>query len=195
MTVISTVCLVASNLFETKIFAAGPLTLTGGLLIFPIAYILNDCITELFGFEKARTAILLAFSMNLFVVLMAQLVRILPPADFWDAQEHFDYVFKTDLRITAASMIAFLGGSMINALIMDRHKRKHGKKGFGVRAILSTLGGESIDSLIFFPIAFGNNGFKTVLVMMITQIVLKTLYEIIILPVTTVVVKKLRDND
>ncbi len=193
LAILFNVCLIASNLFETKIFTADSLVLTGGLLIFPISYILNDCITEIWGFRNARFVIHTAFIMNLVVVGVAQLVRILPPAPFWDGQEHFDYIFSTDLRITIASMLAFLTGSLVNSLIMDRmHKASAEGKGFGWRAIVSTLGGETLDSIIFFPIAFWGVGIRNMLTMMITQIVLKTIYEIIILPITSAVVKRLR---
>ena len=185
------VCLIASNLFETKIFVAGPLTLTGGFLIFPVSYILNDCLTEVYGFRKARFVILTAFAMNAFVVLTAQFVRMLPPAHFWDGQEHFDYIFASDLRITAASMLAFLAGSILNSLVMSRMKERQGSRGFGWRAVASSLAGESVDSIIFFPIAFWGVGLDNLLTMMITQILLKTLYEVIVLPLTAVFVRRL----
>ncbi len=189
MAILCSVCLIASNLFETKIFSTSFLTLTGGLLIFPISYIVNDCITELYGFKWARFAILTAFGLNAFFVLMAQLVIALPPEEFWDGQEHFKYIFNADLRITIASMLAFICGSLLNALVMTKMKAVQGEKGFGWRAVLSSLAGESCDSLIFFPIAFWNFGFSNIIKLMITQIVLKTLYEVVILPITASVVK------
>lgn len=192
MVALMCVCLVASNFFETKIFLAGELTLTGGFLIFPLSYILNDCLSEIYGYKSARFAILLAFIANAFVVFMAQLVKILPPAPFWDGQEHFAYIFNADLRISAASMLAFLFGSLLNSKVMVKMKEKQGEKGFGWRAVLSSLAGESLDSVIFFPIAFFGVSLKNLLVMMTTQIFLKTLYEIIILPVTATVVKKIK---
>lgn len=189
LAILFNVCLIASNLFETKIFTAGSLTLTGGLLIFPISYIINDCITEVYGFRNARNVIVTAMCMNLFLVFMAQLVIMLPEAPFWDGQQHFEYVFKADLRITIASMAAFLTGSILNALVMDRMRSKGGR--FGIRAIVSTVIGETADSLVFFPIAFWAVGLSNMVVMMVTQIILKTLYEIIVLPVTCMVVKKI----
>ena len=194
MAILCSVCLIASNLFETKIFSASFLTLTGGLLIFPISYIVNDCITELYGFKWARFAILTAFGLNAFFVLMAQLVIALPPEEFWDGQEHFKYIFNADLRITIASMLAFICGSLLNALVMSKMKAVQGDKGFGWRAVLSSLAGESCDSLIFFPIAFWNVGFKNIVIMMVTQIVLKTLYEVIVLPITATVVKNFKQH-
>ena len=191
---VSCACLVASNIFETKIFAAGPLTLTGGFLIFPVSYIINDCLTEIYGYRKARFAILMAFLVNAAFVALAQVVRILPPVDYCDAQPHLDYLFAADLRITAASMAAFLFGSLVNSLVMDKMKARQGEKGFGLRAILSTLAGESLDSLIFFPIAFWGVGMHNLAVMMGTQIILKTLYEVLVLPLTAAYVKRIRTS-
>lgn len=196
LAILFNVCLIASNLFETKIFTWGSVVLTGGLLIFPVSYIINDCLTEIWGYRNARFVIWTAFAMNILVVGTAQIVRILPPAAFWDGQEHFDFIFRTDLRITAASMLAFVCGSLVNSLIMDRMRRASDSgRGFGWRAILSTLGGESLDSVIFFPIAFYGVGMRNMLIMMLTQIILKTAYEIAVLPVTARVVKNLRKTE
>jgi conserved hypothetical integral membrane protein len=189
------VCLVASNLFETKIFDAGLITLTGGFLIFPISYIINDCLTEVYGYKNARFVILTGFALNLLFVLAAQIIRLLPPESFWDGQEHFDYVFKADMRITAASMLAFITGSILNAKVMAKMKAKQGEKGFGWRAIASTLVGEGADSIIFFPIAFWGVGAVNMIKMMAAQIVLKTIYEIIVLPVTRAVVRDLKKKE
>lgn len=192
MAMLFCVCLIASNIFETKIFDAGPITLTGGFLVFPISYILGDCMTEVYGFRKARFVILASVALNLFFVGTAQIVRVLPPEVFWDGQEHFDYIFAADLRITLASMAAFACGSILNALVMDRMKRRQGERGFGWRAVLSSLVGESADSLVFFPIAFWGVGVRNMLIMMATQIVLKTAYEVVALPITSSVVRKMK---
>lgn len=193
LAIVFNVCLIASNLFETKIFTAGALTLTGGLLIFPVLYIINDCLTEIWGFREARFVILTAFVLNLIVVGLSQIVKILPPAPFWDGQEHFSYIFNADLRITAASMAAFLVGSLTNSLILDKlHRKSSNHEGFGLRAVISTFCGECLDSVIFFPIAFMSFGLNNVVVMMVTQIILKTLYEIIILPFISLLVRRFR---
>ncbi|MBQ0127789.1 MAG: queuosine precursor transporter [Bacteroidales bacterium] len=189
------VCLIASNLFETKIFTAGIITLTGGFVLFPVSYILNDCISEVYGFRKAKFVIWAAFAMNAFFVLSAQLVRILPGASFWDGQEHFNYIFNANFRITVASMLAFITGSIMNAKVMARMKARDGEKRFGARAILSSLAGESIDSLVFFPIAFFGVGIMNLIQMMATQIILKTLYEVILLPVTARFVRFLKAHE
>ncbi len=115
---------------------------------------------------------------------------MLPAPDFWQNGDAFNTVFGLAPRIACASLTAFVSGSMANAWVMDKMHLAHGEKHFGLRALASTLAGETIDSLIFFPIAFGgtmpaNELFK----MMLVQIFLKTLYEVIILPITVQVVK------
>lgn len=189
------VCLIASNLFETKIFTAGFITLTGGFILFPVSYILNDCISEVYGYGKAKFVILTAFAMNVFFVLASQLVKILPGASFWDGQAHFDYIFNANLRITVASMLAFLAGSIMNARVMSSMKIRDGERRFGLRAILSSLAGEGIDSLVFFPIAFFGVSLKNLVIMMLTQVALKTLYEVIMLPITARSVKYLKQHE
>ena len=192
MAIVFNVCLIASNLFETKLFMVGNIALTGGVIIFPVSYIINDCLVEVYGYRKARLVIWTGFVMNFFVVAAAQIVRMLPAAPFWDGGPHFDYVFAMAPRVTLASMLAFLCGSTVNAWIMSRMKVASRGKRFSVRAIVSSVGGETVDSLIFFPIAFFGLGVKEMASLMITQIVLKTLYEIIILPVTNIVVRRLK---
>jgi len=194
MAIMFCVCLIASNLFETKIFDAAFMPLTGGFIIFPISYILNDCITEVYGYRRMRFVILAAFAANAFLVLSAQLVRFLPPAEFWDGQEHFDYVFKADLRITVASMAAFVVGSLVNAKVMEKMKKSKAGKGFCWRAVVSSVFGETVDSLIFFPIAFWGVSAKNLLTMMAVQIVLKTLYEVLVLPVTSALVRHFKST-
>lgn len=195
MSTVFCVCLIASNIFETVIFKAGPLTLTGGFIVFPVSYILNDCLTEVYGYKKARMTIFTAFAMNLAFVLVAQLIRTLPAVDYCDASEHFNYMFAADLRITCASMLAFLVGSLLNSKVMVKMRERQGEKGFGWRAVASSLAGEAVDSLIFFPIAFFGIGTGNILRLMITQVILKTAYEVIVLPLTAIFVKHLKATE
>ncbi|MGM9785384.1 MAG: queuosine precursor transporter [Candidatus Cryptobacteroides sp.] len=192
MSILFVVCLIASNLFETKLFTVCGIALTGGVIIFPVSYIINDCLVEVYGYRKSRMTIWMGFAMNFFVVAMAQIVRVLPEAPFWDGGEHFNYIFTMAPRVTIASLLAFVSGSTVNAWIMSRMKVVQKGKGFSFRAILSTIGGESVDSLIFFPIAFWGIGSAEMIRLMVTQIVLKTLYEIIILPLTNFFVRRLK---
>jgi uncharacterized integral membrane protein (TIGR00697 family) len=136
VSVFFTVCLIASNLFATKIFSLAGINLPGAVVIFPISYILNDCLAEVWGYRKARLIIWTGFLMNLFVVLAAQLVVWLPPASFWDAAPHFNYVFSMAPRVFIASLLAFLAGSTLNAYVLSRMKAASQGKYFAVRAIV-----------------------------------------------------------
>ena len=177
------ICLVASNLLETKVVQVGGITATAGLIVFPISYIINDCIAEVWGFKKARLIIWSGFASNFLVIAFAQLAVLLPAAPFWEGEEGFNFVFGMAPRIAVASLIAFLVGSFLNAYVM-------------LRAIVSTLIGESADSVIFFPIAFaGLIPAGELLIMIGMQAVLKSLYEVIILPVTIRVVKYIKKVD
>ena len=148
------VCLIAANLLETKVIQIGSLTVTAGLLVFPISYIINDCIAEVWGFKKARRISWSGFAMN------------------------------------------FLVGSFLNAYVMSKMKVASRGRHFSARAILSTLAGETADSLIFFPVAFGGIiAWRELLIMMCIQIILKSMYEVIILPVTIRVVKAIKKID
>ena len=190
------VCLIASNLLETKVVRIGPLTATAGLIVFPISYILNDCIAEVWGFKKARLIIWSGFAMNFLVVLFAQLAVMLPAAPFWKGEEGFNFVFGMAPRIAFASFTAFLAGSFLNAYVMSRMKLRSKGRHFSLRAIASTLAGESADSLIFFPIAFGGIiPLRELLLMILTQAVLKSLYEVAVLPVTVRAVRYIKRVD
>ena len=190
------VCLIAANLLETKVIQIGSLTVTAGLLVFPISYIINDCIAEVWGFKKARLIIWSGFAMNFFVVALGLIAVAIPAAPFWEGEEHFDFVFGMAPRIVAASLMAFLVGSFLNAYVMSKMKVASQGRNFSSRAIWSTVVGETADSLIFFPVAFGGViAWKELLIMMGIQIVLKSLYEVMILPVTIRVVKAIKKID
>jgi queuosine precursor transporter len=190
------VCLVAANLLETKVVQIGSITATAGLIVFPISYIINDCIAEVWGYRKARLIIWSGFVSNFLVIALGQIAIQLPAAPFWEGEEGFNFVFGLAPRIAVASLIAFLVGSFLNAYVMSRMKIASSGKHFSARAIGSTIVGESADSLIFFPIAFaGLIPLHNLLIMIVTQAVLKTLYEVIVLPVTIRVVKYIKKID
>ncbi|MCX4291698.1 MAG: queuosine precursor transporter [Odoribacter sp.] len=197
--VLFNVCLIASNLLETKVIQVGGVTATAGLIVFPVSYIINDCIAEVWGFKKARLIIWSGFAMNFLVVAFAQLAIMLPAAPFWEGEAGFNFVFGMAPRIVMASLCAFLVGSFLNAYVMSRMKIASRGRHFSVRAMVSTLVGESADSILFFPIAFGGMiPAEELLVMIFTQAVLKSLYELLVLPLTVKVVrviKKIEQTD
>lgn len=194
--IVFNVCLITANLLETKVIDLFGLTITGGLLVFPVSYIINDCISEVWGFKKARLIIWSGFLMNFFVVGMGQLAVWLPAAPFWDGAESFNFIFGLAPRIVIASLAAFLVGSFLNAYVMSRMKLMSNGRNFSLRAVVSTVVGETADSLVFFPIAFGGIvGWSVLLQMMLLQIFLKTVYEILVLPVTIRVVRFIKRVD
>ena len=196
MGIVFNVCLIAANLLETKVIQLGSFTVTAGLLVFPISYIINDCIAEVWGFRKARLIIWSGFVMNFFVVTLGLIAVSLPAAPFWEGEEHFNFVFGMAPRIVAASLMAFLVGSFLNAYVMSRMKIASRGRNFSARAIWSTVVGETADSLIFFPVAFGGViAWRELAVMMGLQILLKSAYEVVILPVTIRVVKAVKRID
>lgn len=196
MGIVFNVCLIAANLLETKVIRLGSFTVTAGLLVFPISYIINDCIAEVWGFRKARLIIWSGFVMNFFVVTLGLIAVSLPAAPFWEGEEHFNFVFGMAPRIVAASLMAFLVGSFLNAYVMSRMKIASRGRNFSARAIWSTVVGETADSLIFFPVAFGGViAWRELAVMMGLQILLKSAYEVVILPVTIRVVKAVKRID
>ncbi len=193
LSVLFCVCLIVANIVEIKTVDIGFATVTAGMVVFPLSYIINDCIVEVYGFRRARLVIWLGFAANLLVTLMLQLAIALPGASTWHSQEAMEAIYGGVPRILAASFIAFVCGSMVNALIMSRMKVASEGRHFSLRAMVSTLFGEGADSVIFFPIAFGGVlPWDVVVELILAQTVLKTAYEILILPLTIAVVKRVK---
>ena len=197
MGIVFCVCLILGNLLAVKQIEFGKINLTCGILIFPVSYIINDCIAEVWGFRKARIIIWTAFLMNFLVVALGQLAVMLPAASYWaDNEDHFNFVFGLAPRIAAASFTAFLVGSFVNAYVMSRMKISSQGKRFSLRAIVSTLWGEGADSLIFFPLAFGGlMPLSELAKLMLLQVITKTLYEVVMLPVTIRVVRYVKQHE
>jgi hypothetical protein len=199
LTVLFVVCLIVANLVEIKTVSLGFMTVTAGLAVFPVSYIINDCIVEVYGFRNARFVIWLGFAMSLLVAMMLNIAIWLPGGADWHDQAAMEAVYSSVPRIMFASFAAFICGSMVNAYVMSRMKqsaiasRKDSVVKLSLRAIVSTLWGEGVDSLIFFPIAFaGTLPGSTIINLILTQTLLKTVYEIIILPVTVNVIHRLK---
>ena len=196
MSTLFCVCLITANVLETKQIQIGCINITGGLLVFPISYIINDCVSEVWGYRRAAFVIWLGFAMNLFFVLFGALADAIPGAPYWHNDAGFHAVFGLAPRIAIASFAAFIVGSLINAYVMVRMKQRSGNKHFSLRAIVSTLFGEGADSLIFFPLAlYGIVPNTELLYLIVSQIIFKTLYEIIVLPLTIRVVKIVKEKE
>lgn len=197
LTTLFVVSLLISNIITSKqVLLPFNITMTGAVFIFPITYILSDVFSEVYGYRWSRITCYLAFAMNLLMVIVFTLVIKTPAPSYWNNQEAFETVLGNTPRILFASLTAFILGDMVNDKVFRKMKEKHLNelKGFGLRAIISSLLGELVDSLIFLPIAFlGQMPIMTLVVMTIMQVLIKTGYEVVILPITTLVAKKVSD--
>lgn len=194
LTILYVTSLLISNVITSKqVLLPFNITMTGAVFIFPITYILSDVFSEVYGYKWSRISCYLAFAMNLLMVIVFTLVIKSPSPSYWTNQEAFQTVLGNTPRILFASLLAYVIGDFVNDKIFSKMKSKHKDiKGFGFRAILSSLAGELVDSLIFLPIAFiGQMPIKTLIIMTIMQVIIKTGYEIVILPITRLVAKKL----
>ena len=190
------VCLIAANILETKQISVLGISLTGGLIVFPISYIINDCVCEVWGFQKARLLIWTGFAMNFFFVAMGALCDWIPGAPYWTNEAGFHAIFGLAPRVAAASFVAFIVGSFANAYVMSKMKIRDKGRNFSLRAILSTIVGESFDSVIFFPLALGGVvPTEELPKLMLWQVLLKTVYEMIALPITIRIVKSLKEHE
>ena len=191
-----TVCLITANIVGQKIIRVFGFDLTAGVMVFPLVYILNNIIAEVWGYRQMRLIIWMGFFLNFFVIFIFHLTVWLPSSAHFIYQKPFTNILLTAERFTVASFIAFLIGSFINAYVMSKMKiRLHGRN-FGLRAVISTFFGESADSLIFLTIALsGHIRPRHLIVMIFTLIAVKTAYEIIALPLTIYLVKRIKKHE
>ncbi|GGC96735.1 transporter [Aquisalinus flavus] len=163
----------------------GPFVFGAGILFFPLSYVLGDVLTEVYGYARARRVVWAGFGAVVFMALMSWVVVSLPPADGWEGQAAYEQVFGVVPRIVLASLIAFWAGEFANAFVMARMKVWSKGKHLWQRTIGSTIVGQGIDSLIFYPVAFlGIWDTGQVITVMITNYVLKVLWEALLTPVT-----------
>lgn len=193
MSIIFVCCLLLSNILASKILSVGPtLSITAGALVFPVSYIINDIFAEVYGYEKTKKIIIFGFIMNLFMTLIITLAIVIPSPVWYKNSEAFKTILGSTPRNFIASLLAYLIGSLVNAKVMVVMKSNKKNK-FGVRAILSTILGELTDSCIFVLVAFlFKLTINQLLIMILTQVVLKTLYEILCLPITIRVIDKVK---
>ena len=203
------VCLITANVLETKQLSFGPINLTAGIIVFPVSYIINDVVCEVWGYQRTRMLIWMGFAMNFFFVIMGAIADWIPGAPYWHGDEGFHTIFGLAPRIAAASFIAFIAGSFINAYVMSKMKLSSRQnreeqsstgvsfaKSFSARAVLSTVFGEFTDSVSFFTMALGGViPWEEMPSLMISQVTLKTAYEIVVLPITIRVVEFTKRHD
>ena len=192
LTGIATSTLIISNILAFKTFTFFDVVLPCAVIVFPVIYIVNDILAEIYGFKKARRVIFLGFIMNLLAVILYNVAIWLPAPEFFVGADAFSMVLSNSFRVLLASFIAYIFGSVLNSYIMVYLKKKAEKYLF-VRCILSTLCGEGLDAILFISIAFyGTMPLDVLLVMIASQALFKTVYEIIIYPVTKMVINYIK---
>ena len=176
----------------------GPFIFGAGVLFFPISYVFGDILTEVYGYSRARKVIWAGFGAMLFASIMAYVVVALPPAPGWPNQAAYQTAFGNLWRIVIASIVAYFCGEFINSYVLARMKVWTEGRSMWARFVGSTIAAEFVDSLLFYPLAFYNSGImpnELVFTLMWSQFGLKTLVEIVMLPVTYRIVAFLKSHD
>lgn len=173
----------------------GPVAFSAAVIFFPLSYVFGDILTEVYGFARARRVIWVGFAALIFAALMSLMMLALPPASFWDQQAAYETVFGNTWRIVVASITAYLCGAFVNSYVLAKMKIWQQGKHLWGRTVGSTLAGQTVDSAIFFPIAFYNSGIlpnEAIFAVAVTELVLKVGIEAALTPVTYAVVGKLK---
>ncbi|NIJ24487.1 queuosine precursor transporter [Sphingomonas japonica] len=186
--------LVLSNVVgAAKLAAVGGFVFGAGILFFPVSYVLGDVLTEVYGYARARRCIWAGFAALLFLAVMCWVVVSLPPAPGWEGQAAYEAVFGQVWRIVVASIVAFWAGEFVNSFVLAKLKVATGGRHLWTRTIGSTVVGQAIDSLLFYPIAFlGIWSTEQVLTVMVTNWALKVGWEVMLTPATYLVVGRLK---
>lgn len=186
--------LLLSNLIgAAKLSTVAGFTFGAGILFFPVSYVLGDVLTEVYGYARARRVIWTGFGALTFMAFMSFVVVAMPPADSWQGQAAYEEVFGSTWRIVLASITAFWAGEFVNSFVMAKMKVMTKGRMLWSRTIGSTVVGQGVDSLIFYPIAFlGIWTTQDVLTVIVTNWALKVLWEAALTPATYVVVNRLK---
>lgn len=187
------VLLLSNVIGAAKLAQVGGFVFGAGILFFPISYVLGDVLTEVYGYARARRCIWAGFAALIFMAFMSWAVVAMPPAPGWPNQPAYEAVFGAVPRIVLASIVAFWAGEFVNSYVLARMKLWTGGRLLWTRTIGSTVFGQGVDSLIFYPVAFaGIWSTEQVLTVMVTNWGLKVLWEAVLTPVTYVVVNTLK---
>ncbi len=205
---ITSVVLVVSNIVATKGIEIGsgslmlgpiqlwPLVIDGGALLFPLAYVVSDVVSEVYGFAAARTAIIVAFSLMVLATLLFWVVQIIPGASWYENQDAYSAVVGPVAQIVFASLTAFVIGQLSNAWVVVR--LKHGERGLVSRLIASSGIGQSLDTIVFCTLAataLGIDSFGVFANYVVTGVLFKLSVEILALPVTVRVIAAVKQAE
>jgi len=182
--------LLISNIAATKLIAVGPLIMDGGAILFPLTYIIGDVLAEVYGFKKAKRAIMIAFIASIIAALTFLAVQYLPGAAEYENQAAFEAVLGFVPNIVVASLAAFFAGQLVNAYVLTKMKAKWGEKNLWARLLSSTVVGQLVDTVIFCTIAFYGilTGWSFVNYVVV-GVFYKVVVEILLLPITYRVIR------
>ena len=185
--------LITANITAVKLIGFFGLVLPAAVVIFPVSYILGDVLTEVYGYRAARRVIWLGFFCNLLAVAAIYLGGILPAAPVFEAQAAYERILGYTPRLLAASFLAYLVGEFANAIVLARMKVATNGRFLWSRTIGSTLVGQGLDSVVFILLAFaGTIPASVMLAAVVTQWLVKSLYEALATPLTYLVVNRLK---
>lgn len=188
-----TAALLISNTLDTKIFMIGSLAMPAGIILFPIAYIFGDVLTEVYGYASTRKVIWTGFGSLALMVIFYELAGFIEPAPFWEYQEDFDNILGKVPRIVAASITAYFLGEFTNSFIVAKMKIRTEGKGLATRFIVSTVFGQAVDTTVFVAIAFlGTMALPDLALITLSSWIFKVVWEIVALPISIPLVKWLK---
>lgn len=193
MALFVTILLCSNVIGAAKVATVGGFTFGAGVLFFPISYIFNDVLTEVYGYARARKVVWAGFGAIIFASFMSWVIVTLPPADGWNDQPAYVTVFGQTPRIVFASLTAFFVGELSNSYVLAKMKIRTNGRYLWARTIGSTIVGEAVDSLVFYPVAFfGVWSNNLVLQVMVSNYIIKVAWEALVTPVTYKVVNFLK---
>ncbi len=188
--------LMISNTTAGKLIEVGPLAVSAALIIFPLSYILGDVLTEVYGYRAARKVVWSGFAALALMSLAYWIIQILPGAAFWENQGAYDVILGAVPRITLASMIAYFCGEFVNSYVLSRMKVWMNGKQLWMRTIASTIAGEGIDTVLFMFVAFaGLLPLSAILILIVSEYVIKVAYEVAATPLTYKVIAWLKRKE
>jgi uncharacterized integral membrane protein (TIGR00697 family) len=191
-----TATLLISNVLNGKVLRVGPVPMTCGLILFPLAYLFGDVLTEVYGYSEARKVIWTDFASLILFVVMIEICGALPADPSWPLQEAYEVILGRVPRIVTASMLAYFFGEFSNSYVLAKSKVRTQGRLMSLRFVLSTVVGEGIDTVVFVLVAFtGVISVKSMLSVTISGWVLKVLWEMIALPITLPVVNAIKRRE
>lgn len=188
--------LLIANTLDTKILMFFGLALPAGILLFPLAYVFGDVLTEVYGFAVSRRIIWTGFASLVLMLVMYEIARAVPPAPFWPNQTAFDAIFSHVPRIVLASIVAYFCGEFVNSYVVAKLKVAQAGKAMWLRFLASTVVGQAVDTAVFVLIAFGGTMAVSALVnITLSAWLVKVGWELVALPLTLVVVRYVKRID